>query len=70
MILCKETAQAVYLAMCTLDEIGAKLTTSFYERAEPVTVCERSGFIRVQVHGKDREVFETKTDFAYAYKLL
>lgn len=69
MILEKETAATLLKAMATLDTIGAKINVSFHEAARPITVSDSGGFLRVQVHGTDREVFASRKCFEEAYEL-
>ena len=69
MILEKNTAATLLKAMATLDAIGATINVTFYEAARPITVSERGGFLRVQVHDTDREIFENRAAFEQAYEL-
>lgn len=68
-ILTTAQAGAVYSAMCALNNVGAKLHASLYERAQRVDVREAGGFICVEVDGKKREVFESQDVFAMTYGL-
>lgn len=70
MTLTKEQAQAIYSAMRTLENVGAKLNARLYERAQLIRVHEAGGFIRVEVGGLQHEVFESQSAFAAAYELL
>lgn len=69
MILNQSQAEAVYSAMCALNNVGAKLHASLYERAQRIDIREAGGFVCVEVDGQRREVFESHDVFAATYGL-
>lgn len=69
MILNQSQAEAIYSAMCDLNNVGAKMHASLYERAQRIDVREAGGFICVEVDGHKREVFESQAVFATTYGL-